>query len=128
MKLATVYYEGRNRRHSRRGPSDERYNFQRGVRGESDVPADVSTVKDALYFARSDTFRVEWTAMGNVAKLSQELDEPADGIESMLSEMGYRSKQRLAKRLGLNAGGTEDELTERLEPEIERLQRQMENQ
>lgn len=126
MKIATVYYEGQNRRHSRRGPSDERYQFQKGQRGSPDIPAETDSVEDALYFAENDTFRVEWTAVGKVAKASQELEGPATGIESMLSEMGYRQKQKLAKSLGLKAGGPEDELDERLKPEVEQLQRQME--
>lgn len=126
MKVATVYYEGRQRRHSRRGPSDERYHFAKGSRGAPDQPAEVESVKDALFFGRLDNFRVEWSAVGRIAQLSQELERPADDIEAMLTEMGYRQKQRLAKSLGISAGGTEDELEDRLRPEVERLQQQME--
>lgn len=127
MKVATVYYDGRQRRHSRRGPSDERYHFSKGALGADDQPAHVESVKDALYFAGLENFEVEWTAVGRVAQLSQELESPAEGIEAMLTDMGYRQKQRLAKSLGLKAGGTEDELNERLKPEVERLQQQMED-
>lgn len=127
MKIADVYYEGHGRRHSRRAPSDERYNFQKGQRGAPDRPAEVHSVKDALYFARNETFRVEWTAAGKVAEVSQELEAPANEIGAMLSDMGYRRKQQLAKQLGLSAGGKEDELDERLRPEIEQLQQSMED-
>jgi hypothetical protein len=128
MKLATVYYTGDNRRHSRRGPSGERYNWSRGTHGASDTPASVESVKDALHFAGLDVFRVEWTGVGRVAKMSQALEEPADGISSMLSDMGYRQKQALAKNLGLKAGGKEEELDARLRPEVEKLQEQMESE
>lgn len=127
MKVADVYYDGRSLRHSRRGPTDERYNFSRGQGGAPDVPAEVESITDALYFDRTEDFRVEWTALGHVARQSQALDAPSSGIEAMLTDMGYRQKQKLAKRLGLKAHGTEDELTERLQPEIERLEEQMEN-
>lgn len=126
MKIATVYYEGRQRRHSRRAPSDQRYNFAKGSMGAPDTPADVRSVQDALYFDSEETFRVEWTPAGKVAKLAQGLEGATDGIEAMLSEMGYRQKQRLAQSLGLSAGGSEEELTERLYPEVERLQDEME--
>lgn len=126
MKFADVYYEGRQMRHSRRGPSDQRYHFKRGTSDTKDIPARVDSVKDALYFARTEIFRVEWTAVGQVARASMELEAPASEIEAMLSDLGYRQKQRMAKRLGLNAGGKEEELDERLRPEIEQLQEQME--
>lgn len=127
MNVATVYYTGRQRQHSRRGPSEERYHFAKGALGAPDQPADVDSVKDALYFARHDAFEVDWTAIGRVARMASELEGPASDIEAMLTEMGYRQKQQLAKSLGLNAGGSEDELEERLEPEVKRLQEQMED-
>lgn len=127
MKVADVYYEGRSLRHSRRGPTDERYHFSKGQGGVPDSPAPVESITDAMYFDATEDFRVEWTALGHVARQSQALDAPTTGIESMLTDMGYRQKQKLAKRLGIKAHGTEDELTERLEPEMKRLQEQMEN-
>lgn len=126
MNIAKVYYEGRSLRHSRRGPSGERYQFSKGQQGAPDVPAAVESVKDALYFADSGVFRVEWTTAGQIVKASQALEAPTDSIEAMLTDMAYRQKQKLAKELGLSAGGTEDELNERLKPEVEELQRQME--
>lgn len=128
MKIATVYYEGPGRRLNRRGPSDERYTFSKGQFGAPDIPAEVYSVEDALQFARSDNFRVEWSPMGRIAKLSQSLDAPATEIGAMLSEMGYRQKQNLAKKLGLKAGGTEEELEERLKPEVEELRARMEEE
>lgn len=127
MKVATVYYTGRQRRHSRRGPSGERYSFQTGQLGAPDSPATVDSVKDALYFEDVGVFEVDWSAIGRVAKASQSLEEPAGEIGSMLSDMGYRQKQKLAKSLGLKAGGSEEELDDRLRPEIEQLQNQMED-
>lgn len=126
MRIAEVYYVGRSRRHSRRAPSGERYSFLQGQRGAEDVPASVESVKDAVYFANSEAFEVKWTAAGHIAKLSQELEKPVEEIGAMLGGMTYREKQRLAKSLGLKAGGAEEELDERLKPEIEKLQTSME--
>ena len=126
MKIADVTYIGRSRRHSRRGPSGTRYSWPRTTSGNEDPPAAVDSIEDAIYFAESGVFEVEWTAMGRIARLSQSLEGPATGIESMLEEMGYNEKQRLAKRLGLKAGGKEEELEDRLRPEIEKLRDQME--
>ena len=126
MKIADVYYTGRGRRHSRRGPSGERYSFQRTTSDVEPLSNPVKSVQDAVFFAQSEVFEVEWTAMGRVARLSQSLEGPATGVEAMLEELGYNEKQRLAKRLGLKAGGKEDELEERLRPEIEKLKQNME--
>lgn len=126
MKLADVYYTGPGRHKQRRGPSGERYRFTVGSNGAPDVPAPVESVRDAIYFAEHDVFRVEWTPLGRVAKASTTLEGPASGVDAMLDEWGYRTKQQLAKSLGLNAGGSEEEIEDRLGPEIERLQKQME--
>jgi len=126
MKVATAYYTGPQRSHNRRGPSGQQYHFSKGAKGAPDVPAEVDSVKDALYLDERGVFDVEWTAIGQVVRLSKSLESPADEIEAMLSDMGYRQKQKLASNLGLKAGGKEDELDERLRPEVERLQAQME--
>lgn len=126
QKVADVYYEGRSRDHSRRGPSGERYHFSRGAAGASDRGAGVYSVKDAMHFDKKGVFRVEWTGVGRVVKSSQSLESPTSDVEAMLVDMGYRAKQKLAKSLGLSAGGSEDELEERLRPAVEELQQQME--
>lgn len=127
MKIAEVRYTGRGRRHSRRGPSGTRYSFLKTTSGNEDVTDSVDSVKDAVYFAKNDVFEVEWTATGHLARLSQNLEGAADGIEALFEDhLEYRDKQELAKKLGLNAGGKEEELEDRLRPEIERLQEQME--
>lgn len=124
MLVAEVRYVGRQRRHSRRGPSDERYSWQRRTSGVPDKTVEVENVEDALYFDESDVFEVEWSPLGRIAKATE---SPVTDAQAALNQIGYREKQRIAKALGLNAGGTEDELEERIEPEIETLQEQMEN-
>lgn len=124
MLVAEVRYVGRQRRHSRRGPSDERYSWQRRTSGVPDKTVEVENVEDALYFDESDVFEVEWSPLGRIAKATE---SPVTDAQAALKQIGYREKQRIAKAFGLNAGGTESELEERIEPEIETLQEQMEN-
>lgn len=124
MKVADVYYTGRSRHHTRRGPSDERYVFKRRTSGVEDLPAEVHNVEDAIYFAESDEFDVQWTAVGELAKRTE---GPVEDAKAALSEMAYRQKQKVAKALGVKANKSEDELDEALAPEIERLEQQMEN-
>lgn len=123
MKVAEVRYTGRSRRHSRRGPSDERYRFQRTTSDSTDTTEDVHKVEDALYFERKGVFEVDWTPLGQLVKRT---DGPLSEVEQALTQMGYRQKQQLAQSLGLKASGKEEELEERLKPEVERLQESME--
>lgn len=123
MKVADVYYEGRSLSHSRRGPSDLRYSWTQTTSDVDDIPAEVEEVEDAIYFDRNDAFRVEWTPLGRLAKAAE---GPATEAEAALEQIGYRQKQKIAKSLGLNAGGSEDELDDRIRPEIEQLQEAME--
>jgi hypothetical protein len=124
MKVAKVYYNGRSRRHSRRGPSDKRYSWQKTTSGVPEHPEVVDNVEDALYFEDNEIFDVQWTPLGEIAKKSE---GPATEAEATLTHMGYREKQRLASALGLKASGKEEELTERLEPEVERLKQELEH-
>lgn len=124
MKVAEVTYVGRNRRHSRRGPSGERYSW---LKRTSDVPDDteeVTEVQDALAFDDVGVLSVEWTPLGELAKHTE---GPADEAAAALAQMGYRAKQQVAKSLGVRADGTEEELEERLQPEVERLADTMED-
>lgn len=123
MKVATVQYVGRSLHHSRRGPSDERYRFVRTTSGNSDSAVGVESVEDALYFERKGVFEVEWTPLG---QLVRQTDGPVTEAESALANIGYRQKQKMAKSLGLKASGSEEELEERLKPEVEELQKVME--
>jgi hypothetical protein len=123
MKVAEVRYTGRGRRHSRRGPSDKRYSWQRTTTGQPDTVEEVDNVQDALYFAESGVFEVEWSPLGRLAKATE---GPVTESEAALEQIGYRQKQKIAKSLGLKAGGSEDELDERIQPEIDRLKEQME--
>lgn len=123
MKVADVYYEGRSRRHSRRGPTDKRYSWLKTTSKVEDIPEEVEDVEDALHFEGVSVFRVEWTPLGRIAK---EADGPVTETEAALQQVGYRTKQKLAKSLGLKADGSEDELDERIEPHIQELQQQME--
>lgn len=125
MKVAEVYYVGRGRRHSRRGPTDQRYSWQRrsSDADADDRPAAVDNVEDALYFDELDVFRVEWSPVGKIVKNTE---GPVSEAGEALQNMGYRQKQKLAKSLGIKADGKEEELNERLQPEVDRLKEQME--
>lgn len=123
MKVAEVRYTGRGIRHSSRGPSDKRYSWVRRTSGVSDSVVEIHNVEDALYFDRKEAYDVEFTPLGHLAV---KVEGPVNEAEAALAALGYREKQRIAKSLGINAGGTESELEERLEPEIERLKEQME--
>lgn len=123
MKVAEVYYTGSTQRYSRRGPSDKRYNFQHTTSDVDDIPAVVENVEDALHFDDRPNFRVEWTPMGRVVKATE---GPVSETEAALGQMGYRQKQRIAKSLGIRADGSEDELNDRIAPEVEKLKEQME--
>lgn len=123
MKVADVYWRGRGNRHSRRGPSDQRYNWLSTTSDVDDIPVEMDSVEDAAYFADLENFEVRWTPLGRLAKAT---DGHASEAEAALEQIGYRQKQRMAKSLGVRADGSEDELTERLAPEVEDLREQME--
>lgn len=123
MKVADVYWRGRGNRHSRRGPSDKRYTWQKTTSDVDDIPEEVHEVEDAQYFAEKGVFEVDWTPLGRLAKATE---GHASKAESALSQIGYREKQRIAKAVGVRADGTESELEERLAPEIDNLREQME--
>lgn len=123
MKVAEVNYVGRSRRHSRTAPSGRRYRFTRTTSGNEDYGEAVEDVQDARYFERHSVFEVEWTPLGLLAK---QTEGPVTEVEATLSSIGYRQKQRIAKALDVKAGGSEEELEERLKPAIKELQQQME--
>lgn len=123
MKVADVYWRGRGNRHSRRGPSDKRYSWVSTTSDVDDIPAEVDEVQDAIYFADSDVFEVEWTPLGQLAKATE---GAASSSAAALGQMGYRQKQKVAQSLGIRADGSEEELEERITPEVEELRKQME--
>lgn len=123
MKVAEVYYVGRGRRASRRGPSDERYNFRKTTSEAPDAPTPVHKVEDAIAFEDLAAFEVDWTPMGRLARAT---DGPSTSAQAALSDMGYRAKQEIAKAVGVKANQKEDKLDEELEGEITQLQSQME--
>lgn len=123
MKVASVTYTGRMGRHHRQvKATGNRFTWRRNADG-SVSSVTVEDIEDALYFESRNAFDVEWTPLGRLAKSAE---GPVDDIQSSLSDMSYRAKQEIAKALGLKASGKEEEIEERIRPEIERLQQQME--
>ncbi|MFB6284587.1 MAG: hypothetical protein ABEK59_11790 [Halobacteria archaeon] len=123
MKVADVYYCGPSLRHSRRGPSDTRYSWQQTTSDVDDIPEEVENVEDAIAFEGRDNLEVDWTPLGQLAKSTK---GPATKASKALESIGYRQKQKIAKSLGLKANSSEEELDEKLKPEVERLQDAME--
>lgn len=126
MKIAEVKYVGPMRSHTRRGPSGEEYHFRNPMGGEPH-PTDVNSVQDARALEEQDVFDVEWTAQGEVAR---RVGRQASSAKDALSALSYRQKQRLTSALNLDVKGNspEDELEEALEPAVEEMLHNIENQ
>lgn len=125
MKVATVTYQGRMRTHNRKGPSGETYHF---TNPSSGAPTEqvVQSLEDARHFEQQDdTFDVDWTAQGRVARMVG--DSVADA-GSVLKNLSYRQKQRLTSSLNLDVKGNapEEELNEALEPAVQEMTEQIE--
>lgn len=116
MKLATVRCDVK-RGSIHRTPRNNTYHFK------PNQSLDVSSLDDLRYFERRTEYDVSPTVRGKFyAKLVGENESPED----VLSDMGYRAKQSLAKSLGIKANQSDEELTQELEKEVDALKKQME--
>lgn len=117
MKFATVRYNGTIRRKTHRAPSGTHYTFGHGV--------EVDDLGDARFFEEKPNYEVTWTATGTLA---ERFADGYDEAKQALKDLGYRTKQDLAKVAGVKANQSEDELEEELEEFAEQLKHQMEHQ
>lgn len=126
MKVADVRYTGPMRSSSHKGPSGKRYLFKNPMGGDP-RPTPIHSLEDALKFAQQDVFEVDWSVQGEVAR---RVGPQATNAQDALRELSYRQKQRLTSALDLDVKGNskEDELERALEPAVEEMIRQVENQ
>lgn len=126
MKVAEVCYVGPMRSHIRHGPSGERYHFKNPMGGDA-RPLAVSSVRDAKALAENDVFEVEWMPAGELAST---VGGAAKSAGKALKDMTYRQKQKLVSSLDADVKGNapESELEAALEPMVEELLVEMENQ
>lgn len=117
MKLADVTYEGPMRTHTYRCTSGRSYTFVRGR------PKPIDNLDDAREMAKG--FEVDWTLHGEIARRT---DGSLEQAREVVSEMGYRQKQKLAKTVGIKANQSEEDLEEELKEQVEGLQAVAENQ
>lgn len=126
MKVAKVTYRGRMRSHNRKGVDGTTYHFNKPVSGEA-TTLPVYSLEDARRFEKQDdTFEVEYTAQGQVARM---VGDSISNASSVLKELSYRQKQRLTSGLNLDVKGNapEEELDEALEPAVEEMTEQIES-
>lgn len=122
MNVAEVKYTGVMRSMNARG-----YNFQYPSGNEGPRPTDVTSVEDAEWFESQDVYEVDWTPQG---KLARKIETPVENAKEVLSDLGYRQKQRLVKvyEVNVKANASEEELDEALQPVAEEMVKQMETQ
>lgn len=120
-------YTGRQRRHSRRGPSGERYDFQ--VRRSGPVWIDVDP-KDADYFDRKVRC-IDVQKKGAVEKTTDAAEGVVSGLlsaagdlQSKLAEMGYDEKHDAADELGADVAGnaSHDALDDAIRAQVDQMQ------
>lgn len=100
------------------GATGEVYRFKNPLGGDP-RPIAVDNIEDAKFFdSKSETIRVEWTAIGVVARSTK---PPLDALK----DLGYRQKQRLAKKFDIRANQKEATLEEELEPYVKELEEQI---
>jgi hypothetical protein len=115
MKVAQVYYEGSMQSKKFKGPSGELYRMKNPMGGDA-RPVTIEKIADAKHYdQQGDPFKVEWTALGLIARSAK------SPLET-LKELGYRKKQRLAKQFDIQANQTEEDLEDDLEPYVKELE------
>lgn len=116
MKLGEVTCSAQ-RETTHRLASNNEYYFKPG----ESLP--VTDLQDFRYFRRKPSYDVEPTGRG---QLYDALSGSEDSVEESISEFGYGVKQSIAKTLGIKANQTDEELTEELTEEAEKLKEEME--
>lgn len=125
MELAKVHMTANpSSVHTHTAPSRESYTFRHYTGGRKDwVP--VGVLEDAAYFDDHESFAVQWTPAGRIARAAS---GTVDGAKSLLSKLGYREKQQLAKDHGIKANQSEEDLDEELQEVVEQFAEDMKYQ
>lgn len=119
MKIADVTYTGPMRMHYQSCPSGNTYTLKK------DRPVAFDSLEDVKHLEDANTIEVDMTIHGEILRHT---DGSLDDIRETVSGFGYRKKQALAKKLGVKANQSEEELEEALQEEVEQLQVVAENQ
>lgn len=124
MKVAKVRFTAGARVHTHTVASTRTdYTFKHYTDGVYWVP--VETVEDAAYFDDHESFAVEWTPAGLIARATS---GAASSVKEALKSLDYRDKQKLAKENGIQANQSEEELEAELKEAAEELAQQLEHQ
>jgi hypothetical protein len=124
MKVAKARFTAGARVHTHRVPSTRNsYTFQHYTGREHWVP--VESVEDAAYFDDHESFAVEWTPAGLIARATS---GAAGSVKEALKTLDYRDKQKLAKERGIKANQSEEELNAELNEAAEELAQQLQHQ
>lgn len=118
MKVATVKYTGNMKMKTYRTSTGEKITFPGPRR-----PVEISDLETAREFLDEPAYEVEWTIRGF---LLREFYDESREIETALQEMAYREKQKVAKKLGIKANQSEEELEEELLSEVDQFAKEME--
>lgn len=116
MKLGEVTCSAQSET-THRLPSGNTYLFSPGRSRE------VTNLQDFQYFRNQPSYEVEPTGRG---QLYAALSGDEDSVEDAVSEFGYSLKQKIAKSLGIKANQSDEDLTEELTDEAEKLKEEME--
>ena len=123
MELAKVTSTSGARVRTHTAPSQEKYTFKHYTHDTHWVSVD--NVEDAVYFDENDSFAVQWTPAGRIARAAR---GPVSSVKDVLSRLDYREKQKLAKDSGIKANQSEEELEAELQETVEQLAEQIERQ
>jgi len=124
MKVAKARFTAEASIHTHTVPSSlNDYTFKHYTDAEHWVP--VETVEDAAYFDEHESFAVDWTPAGLLARATS---GATSSVKSALSSLDYRDKQKLAKENGIKANQSEEELEAELAEAADELAQQLEHQ
>jgi len=124
MKVAKVRHTAGARVHTHTVPATRNdYTFKHYTDGVHRVA--VENVEDAAYFDEHESFAVQWTPAGLIARATS---GAASSVKEALSSLDYRDKQKLAKERGIQANQSEEELEAELAEAADELAQQIEYQ
>jgi hypothetical protein len=124
MKVAKVRFTAGSRFHTHTVPGTRNsYTFQHYTHDVYWAP--VESIEDAAYFDEHESFAVEWTPAGLLARATS---GAAGTVKEALKTLDYRDKQKIAKKRGIKANQSEEELNEELNEAAEELAQQLQHQ
>lgn len=125
MKVAKVRLTAGLRSTTQTVPSTRTQYVFRNYTGGRIAWTPVENVEDAAYFDEHQSFAVQWTPAGHLARA---YDSATTSVREALSSLDYREKQALAKERGIKANQSEEELEAELAEAADELARQLEHQ